>query len=69
MIELKDCLFNMLMTSKIIIQNAGRYNFMKCFFVRVDIISASWGPSDDGKTVEAPGHLAVQAIVKGITHV
>uniref|UniRef100_A0A7E4VES7 P/Homo B domain-containing protein n=1 Tax=Panagrellus redivivus TaxID=6233 RepID=A0A7E4VES7_PANRE len=32
----------------------------------VDIYSASWGPSDDGKTVEAPGRLASLGILKGI---
>lgn len=33
----------------------------------VDIYSASWGPNDDGKTVEGPGKLASAAFVKGIT--
>ncbi|XP_033124048.1 neuroendocrine convertase 1-like [Anneissia japonica] len=32
----------------------------------IDIFSASWGPSDDGKTVEGPGNLASKAIQKGI---
>ncbi len=32
----------------------------------VDIFSASWGPNDDGKTVEGPGRLAEEALVKGI---
>ncbi|KFW91561.1 Neuroendocrine convertase 1, partial [Phalacrocorax carbo] len=27
----------------------------------VDIYSASWGPNDDGKTVEGPGRLAQKA--------
>lgn len=35
----------------------------------VDIYSASWGPNDDGKTVEGPGVLAQKAFVKGITEV
>jgi hypothetical protein len=35
----------------------------------VDIFSASWGPTDDGKTVEAPGQLAQAAIANGITKV
>ncbi|TRY67501.1 hypothetical protein TCAL_03758 [Tigriopus californicus] len=34
---------------------------------KVDIFTASWGPSDDGKTVEAPGHLAQAALYKGVT--
>ena len=38
-------------------------------FVRVDVFTASWGPSDDGKTVEAPGHLAQSALQKGIEKV
>ncbi|XP_052279881.1 neuroendocrine convertase 1-like isoform X2 [Dreissena polymorpha] len=33
----------------------------------VDIYSASWGPNDDGKTVEGPGPLAMKALEKGIT--
>lgn len=33
----------------------------------VDIVSASWGPNDDGKTTEGPGYLAQQAFQKGIS--
>ncbi|XP_066585085.1 furin-like protease 1 isoform X3 [Prorops nasuta] len=33
----------------------------------VDIYSASWGPDDDGKTVDGPGELATRAFVEGIT--
>lgn len=33
----------------------------------VDIYSSSWGPNDDGKTVEGPGTLATEAFYKGIT--
>ena len=33
----------------------------------VDIVSCSWGPSDDGKRVEGPGKLASLAIKRGIT--
>ena len=35
----------------------------------IDIYSASWGPNDDGKTVEGPGELAKKAFLKGITEV
>lgn len=35
----------------------------------IDIFSASWGPNDDGKTVEGPGRLAERAILDGITYV
>lgn len=35
----------------------------------VDVYSASWGPNDDGKTVEGPGPLAMKAFEKGITEV
>jgi hypothetical protein len=35
----------------------------------VDIYSASWGPNDDGKTVEGPGRLAQEAIERGIQQV
>ena len=35
----------------------------------IDIFSASWGPNDDGKTVEGPGRLAAAAFEKGITRV
>lgn len=31
----------------------------------IDIFSASWGPLDDGKTVDGPGVLAKQALVNG----
>lgn len=33
----------------------------------VDIYSSSWGPNDDGRTLEAPGTLANEAFIKGIT--
>ncbi len=33
----------------------------------VDIYSSSWGPNDDGATVEGPGTLATEAFIKGIT--
>ncbi|XP_023311252.1 neuroendocrine convertase 1-like [Anoplophora glabripennis] len=33
----------------------------------VDIYSASWGPSDDGKTVDGPGRLAKEALERGVT--
>ncbi|KAH7643737.1 furin-like protein [Dermatophagoides farinae] len=32
----------------------------------IDIYSASWGPEDDGKTVDGPGKLAKRAFVDGI---
>ncbi|RMB94255.1 hypothetical protein DUI87_29061 [Hirundo rustica rustica] len=32
----------------------------------IDIYSASWGPDDDGKTVDGPGLLAKQAFEQGI---
>lgn len=35
----------------------------------VDIYSASWGPDDDGKTVDGPGHLAKQAFEYGVKKV
>lgn len=35
----------------------------------VDIYSASWGPNDDGKTVEGPGRLAQKAFEYGIKQV
>jgi len=33
----------------------------------VDIYSSSWGPNDDGKTVDGPGRLATRAFINGIT--
>ncbi|XP_052120301.1 furin-like protease 1 isoform X2 [Frankliniella occidentalis] len=33
----------------------------------IDIYSASWGPDDDGKTVDGPGELATRAFVEGIS--
>lgn len=35
----------------------------------VDIYSASWGPDDDGKTVDGPGELAHRAFLEGVTKV
>lgn len=35
----------------------------------IDIMSASWGPSDNGKMVDGPGRLANAAFNKGITKV
>jgi hypothetical protein len=32
----------------------------------VDILSSSWGPTDDGRTVEGPGKLAAMGLQKGI---
>jgi len=36
---------------------------------RIDIYSASWGPTDDGKTVDGPRNLTMRAIVKGVNEV
>lgn len=35
----------------------------------IDIYSASWGPEDDGETVDGPGPLAKRAFVNGVTSV
>ncbi len=35
----------------------------------VDIYSASWGPTDDGKTVDGPRNATMRAIVKGVNEV
>ncbi|XP_043472486.1 neuroendocrine convertase 1-like [Leptopilina heterotoma] len=32
----------------------------------VDIYTASWGPADDGKSLEAPGRLASEALERGV---
>ncbi|TFJ95713.1 adenine phosphoribosyltransferase [Platysternon megacephalum] len=34
----------------------------------IHIYSASWGPEDDGKTVDGPGLLALEAFYKGIAN-
>ncbi|XP_061457921.1 proprotein convertase subtilisin/kexin type 4 isoform X2 [Rhineura floridana] len=34
----------------------------------IDIYSASWGPEDDGKTVDGPGMLASEAFHKGVAN-
>lgn len=36
---------------------------------QVDIYSASWGPQDDGRTVEGPGKLAQKSFVRGTSEV
>lgn len=35
----------------------------------IDIYSSSWGPDDDGLTVDGPGTLAKNAFTNGITKV
>ena len=35
----------------------------------IDIYSSSWGPDDDGLTVDGPGTLAKSAFTNGITKV
>lgn len=35
----------------------------------IDIYSASWGPDDDGRVVDGPGHLAKESFHNGIVHV
>jgi hypothetical protein len=35
----------------------------------IDIFSSSWGPADDGRTVEAPGELTRRALIKGVHQV
>jgi len=32
----------------------------------IDVFSASWGPDDDGRTVDGPGPLARKAFIDGI---
>ena len=32
----------------------------------IDVYSASWGPEDDGKTVDGPGPLARRAFIEGV---
>ena len=34
----------------------------------IQIYSASWGPDDDGKTVDGPGELATRAFLDGVTY-
>lgn len=35
----------------------------------IHIYSASWGPEDDGMTVDGPGVLAMEAFYRGIAFV
>ncbi len=35
----------------------------------IDIYSASWGPEDDGKTVDGPAKLAKEAFLRGVMEV
>ena len=35
----------------------------------IDIYSSSWGPSDDGTTIDGPGPLAKKAFIDGIEKV
>lgn len=36
---------------------------------KIQIYSASWGPTDDGKTVDGPRNATMRAIVKGVNEV
>ncbi len=36
--------------------------YLRCFYL--DIYSASWGPDDDGRTVDGPGPLTRRALGK-----
>ena len=38
-------------------------------YKHIDIYSASWGPNDDGRTVEGPGTMAREAMKKAIEEV
>ena len=35
----------------------------------IDIYSCSWGPTDNGRTVDGPGKLAKLAFINGVTKV
>ena len=35
----------------------------------IDIYSSSWGPTDDGRTLDGPGKLTKQVFVNGISKV
>ena len=35
----------------------------------VDIYSASWGPNDNGRTVDGPGEIVMEVFRKGVTQV
>ena len=35
----------------------------------IDIYSSSWGPNDDGMTIDGPGKLARHAFNEGVTKV
>ena len=35
----------------------------------VHVYSSSWGPDDDGRTVDGPGRLARKAFIEGVTKV
>ena len=35
----------------------------------IDIYSASWGPTDDGETVDGPRNATMRAIVRGVNEV
>ena len=46
----------------------GRFLIRK-WNVFFPFFSASWGPDDDGKTVDGPGELATRAFLEGVTKV
>ncbi|XP_076356681.1 furin-like protease 1, isoforms 1/1-X/2 isoform X3 [Tachypleus tridentatus] len=48
------------------VTDAVEAHSLSLFNQYIDIYSASWGPDDDGKTVDGPGHLATLAFKEGI---
>lgn len=36
---------------------------------KVDVVSCSWGPLDDGRRVEGPGRLAEMSLKRGVEEV
>ena len=35
----------------------------------IDVYSASWGPDDDGRTVDGPSYMAEKAFFEGVSRV
>ena len=46
-----------------------KLSFIYIYFYPFFFLSpSSWGPDDDGRTVDGPHHLAKQALVHGVTY-
>ena len=62
---LNCCVYNDKMFQKETMISANAYRALSLNPSHIDVYSASWGPEDDGRTVDGPGPLAQAGIQPG----